>query len=179
MSIADFFLITQGIFLLYFILLHGSYFSLNILSIISIWNYMQERSISGLPNIYTGLEIPVSVIAPAYNEEVTITDSVKALLNLNYPDFEVIVVNDGSSDSTMQVLIKEFDLIIFPEAYLNRLPTQKIRKIYISKKFPGLRVVDKDNGGKADALNAGINVSRFSLFCAVDVDSIIQTNSLE
>lgn len=140
---------------------------------------MEEHSVSNLPSIHTGLEMPISLLVPAYNEEITIVDSILALLQLNYPDFEIIIINDGSSDDTLQVLIDYFDLKIFPESYYNRLPTEEIKQIYISKKHNNIRVIDKVNGGKADSLNAGINIARSPLFCAVDADSILQTNSLD
>ena len=90
----------------------------------------------------------------------------------------MIVINDGSMDNTLEVLQKEFDLIPFPLAYNERLPAKSINQVYLSKASPNLRVVDKVNGGKADALNVGLNVSRFPLFCCVDADSILERNTL-
>jgi len=177
--ISDFFQFSQVFFTIYFIALHGAYLILNALSIISIRRYMEEHSVNNLPKVYTGLEIPISMLVPAYNEEVTIVDSILALLQMNYPEFEIIVINDGSTDNTMNVLIEHFNLTIFPEAYRDRLKTKDVKNIYISKQYRNLRVVDKENGGKADSLNTGINISRFPLFCAVDADSILQVNSLE
>jgi len=140
---------------------------------------MEEHTVNSLPNVYTGLELPISLLVPAFNEELTVTDSLLALLQMNYPEYEIVVINDGSTDNTLEKLITDFDLIEFPEAYFEQIETNKIRKIYASKKYPNIRVIDKENGGKADSLNAGINVSRFPLFCAVDADSILQTNSLD
>jgi len=140
---------------------------------------MDHHSVTNLPSIYTGLEMPISLLVPAYNESITIVDSILALLQLNYPDYEIVIINDGSSDDTLEVLKEHFELKAFPESYYFRLPTKKIKKVYISKKFPNIRVIDKDNGGKADSLNAGINIARCPLFCAVDADSILQTNSLD
>ena len=101
------------------------------------------------------------------------------MLQVEYPDYEVIVVNDGSTDDTLQKLIDEFNLRPFPEAYRQRVPCKEIRGIYKSVLYPTLRVIDKENGGsKADAMNAGINACRYPIFCAVDADSILQPDSL-
>jgi len=174
-----YFQFAQWFFTIYFIGLHGGYLILNGISVISIRKYMEQHSVNNLPNIYTGMEMPISLLVPAYNEELSIIDSVLALLQVNYPDYEIIVINDGSNDNTLQVIKDYFELTIFPEAQLNRLKTQPVNNIYISKKYKNLRVIDKKNGGKADSLNAGINVSRFPLFCAIDADSILQSNSIE
>ena len=96
-----------------------------------------------------------------------------------YAEYEIIVVNDGSKDRTLDVLIREFSLARFPEVYQMRIPTKTIRDVYRSEQYPNLRVVDKENGGKADALNAGINLSKYSLFCSLDADSIVQRDSLQ
>jgi cellulose synthase/poly-beta-1,6-N-acetylglucosamine synthase-like glycosyltransferase len=103
---------------------------------------------------------------------------VRSLLQLDYAEFEVVVINDGSRDGTLRALEEAFDLEPFPEAHWRRLKAQPVRTIYRSRTQPNLRVVDKENGGKADALNVGINASRFPLFCAMDADSILQRDSL-
>jgi cellulose synthase/poly-beta-1,6-N-acetylglucosamine synthase-like glycosyltransferase len=115
---------------------------------------------------------------PAYNEEASIAASVNSILQLAYADFEVLVINDGSRDGTLEVLQREFELEGFPQAVHERLATQPIRAIYRSRAHANLRVIDKENGGKADALNAGINVARHGLFCGVDADSILARDSL-
>jgi len=159
--------------------LYGSYIFLNIVASFSLSNYMREHSISHLPAMSSGFEIPVSIIVPAYNEEATIVSSVHALLQLNYPQLEIIVINDGSTDSTLQTLIDEFAMVPFAEAYRIRIQTKPIRGVYLSSRHSNLRVIDKHNGGKADALNAGINTARYPLFCGVDADSVLQTDSIE
>src|SRR6185369_10958297 len=131
-----------------------------------------------LPEIFTGFEPKISVLVPAYNEEANIAASIRSLLQLDYPDYEVVVINDGSRDRTLDVLREEFALQEFPEAFLVRLQTRPVRGLYRSLVHPQLRVIDKVNGGKADALNAGINGARFPLFCGVDADSILQQDSL-
>ncbi len=165
--------------LCYFILLNGGYLVLNMLSLRTLHRKGQEEMLDDLPRVYSGLEPPVSILVPAYNEEATIAASVRSMLQLTYSEYEVLVVNDGSKDNTLDVLKREFGLLPFPEAYRRRIPTKDIRQIYRSTRFPNLRVIDKDNGGKADSLNAGINASRYPLVCGVDADSILQRNSLE
>ena len=120
------------------------------------------------------LTLPVSIIAPAYNEELTISESVKSQLMLEYSLFEVIVVNDGSKDNTLEKLKATFNLHLVPADIEKRIPCQQILGVYRSPDYPALVVLDKLNGGKADALNAGINVSRYPLICAIDADSLIE-----
>lgn len=168
----------ESFFLLYFILLNTGYFILNLLSMLSLWRYMESRSLDGLPQTFFGFDQPISLLVPAYNEERVVVASVRSLLQLNYPKFEIIVINDGSSDATLAALTREFALQPFPEVVRKQLPCAEIRGVYSSGIYPDLRVVDKENGGKADALNAGINVSRFPLYCGIDADSILQRDAL-
>ena len=124
--------------------------------------------------------IPISIVVPAYNEEVTILDSITSLLHLSYPEFEIIVVNDGSKDSTMQKVIHHFDLKEVKRPIHRQLSCKELNSIYEGESR-GRRIVlvDKENGGKSDALNMGINVSRYPLFICMDADSILQYDSLE
>jgi cellulose synthase/poly-beta-1,6-N-acetylglucosamine synthase-like glycosyltransferase len=121
---------------------------------------------------------PVAVLAPAYNESATCRESVRAMLGLRYPNHEVIVINDGSKDDTLQILIEEFKLYRSSRVPDTALPSQRIRGIYESREPIRLVVVDKENGGKADSLNAGINVARAPLVCAVDSDSLMESDAL-
>lgn len=166
-------------FLVYFIALNGVYLLLNVLSTLSLRRINRLRELNELPQTHTTLEPPISVLVPAYNEATTIAATVRSVLQLTYPEFEIIVINDGSRDGTLEVLQREFALLPFPEAYRIQLPTEPVRGIYRSATHPQLRVIDKANGGKADSLNAGINASRYPLFCGVDADSILQRNSLQ
>ena len=120
----------------------------------------------------------VAVLAPAYNESATCRESVRAMLNLRYPSHEVIVINDGSKDDTLEVLIDEFKLYRSGRTPSGNLPCKAIRAIYESREPIRLVVIDKENGGKADSLNAGINVARAPLVCAVDSDSLLESDSL-
>jgi cellulose synthase/poly-beta-1,6-N-acetylglucosamine synthase-like glycosyltransferase len=122
---------------------------------------------------------PISVLVPAHNESAGIVDSVRSVLSLDYPQHEVIVINDGSTDDTLQKLTREFGLERREAVYRRGLPTLgAIRGIYRTAAVPNLTVVDKEHGGKSDALNMGLNLSRYPLFCTVDADSIFQENAL-
>lgn len=123
--------------------------------------------------------MPISLIVPAYNEEATIVGNVQSMLSLRYPDIEIIIVNDGSKDRTLQVLIDAFHLQPVTRAYEPSVPCQPIRGLYASPNYGRLLVVDKVNGkGKADASNAGMNVSRNPLFCIIDADSLLEIEAL-
>jgi len=167
------------VFLSYFIAINSYYFSLFVISFFSVFKYRrrvhheQWRRI-----IQSPLTKAVSIIAPAYNEELTIGESVKSLLMLEYPEFEVIVVNDGSKDKTLGKLKTVFNLHPIPTDIEEKVACQKILGVYRSPDNPSLVVVDKINGGKADALNAGINVSRYPLICVIDADSLIEGSAL-
>lgn len=179
MTLSHLVLAFQWFYLLYFIGINVGYMALTFIAMFRMGRCMERRQSESGPPVYSGLEPPISVLAPAYNEEATIAASVRSFLQLNYSEYEIIVVNDGSKDGTLDVLIREFALYPFPEAYPHRVPTQRVRGTYRSAAHPNLRVVDKENGGKADALNAGINASQYPLFCAVDADSILRRDSLE
>lgn len=120
----------------------------------------------------------ISALAPAYNEEANVAESVQALLMLQYPALEVVLINDGSSDSTMEVLIRTFDLHPIHPIFRNQVHSQPIRGLYRSRLHPQLLVVDKENGGKADALNAGLNCATGELVCAIDADTLIESDAL-
>lgn len=120
----------------------------------------------------------ISVLVPAYNESATIVDNTRNLLSLDFGNYEVIVINDGSKDNTLELLKDAFHLIRIDQPYKRSIPTQEIRALYRSAEYPNLVVVDKENGGKADALNAGINVSMYPVFVSIDADSILERSSL-
>ena len=163
----------------YFILLNGGYLGLNFLSILALQRNKQEKLLDELPQVFSGLDPGISILVPAYNEEATITAAIRSMFQLTYSDFEIIVINDGSKDSTLDVLKREFFLLPFPHAPRDGLVTKPVRGVYRSLHHPNLRVIDKENGGKADSLNAGINASRHPLFCGVDADSLLARDSLQ
>jgi cellulose synthase/poly-beta-1,6-N-acetylglucosamine synthase-like glycosyltransferase len=121
---------------------------------------------------------PLSIIVPAFNEESTIVTNVRALLTLKYPEYEVIVVNDGSTDNSLPRMIEKFRLVKIEKPIRLVLKHKKIQAVYVSLDHPNLLVIDKENGGKTDALNAGINASNFPLFCSMDADSILDKEGL-
>lgn len=165
--------------LCYFIGLNAFY---GLLIIFSVFEIARRRA-SQLPELDASVLAeqrtpPISVIAPAFNEEQTIVDSVRAFLQLEYPHHQVLVVNDGSTDQTLQKLVEEFDLEKIELIIRRDIDTEAIRAIYQSRKDARLFVVDKENGGKADALNVGINTSRLPLICCADADTIVTRKAL-
>lgn len=129
-----------------------------------------RRSLSSAP--------PIALLAPAYNEAATIENSIQSLLRLEYPSFEVIVINDGSTDGTMEVLRAAFKLSAEQRDYEATIAHKPIRGIYHSATHPQLLVIDKANGGKADALNAGLNLARAPIVCSMDADSLLEPDAL-
>ena len=163
----------------YFIVINGSYFGLLFISYFSVIRYRRRIQHEQWRRvIQSPLTIPVSILVPAYNEELSIVESVKSLLMLEYPEFEVIVVNDGSKNKTLAKLKAAFNLHPIPADIEEKVPCQPIVGVYRSPDNPSLVVVDKVNGGKADAQNAGINVSQYPLICVIDADSLIEGNAL-
>jgi cellulose synthase/poly-beta-1,6-N-acetylglucosamine synthase-like glycosyltransferase len=127
----------------------------------------------------SGVSMPISILVPAFNEAETIVQNIRSMQSLHYPEFEVIVINDGSNDSTLKEIIEGLDLRPVDRAWHMEVPCTNVRGLYGNpENCPRLLVVDKENGGKADSLNAGINLSRFPLFCAVDADSLLDHDSL-
>ncbi|HKI92174.1 MAG TPA: glycosyltransferase [Gaiellaceae bacterium] len=120
----------------------------------------------------------VSVLVPAYNEEAGIVESVRSLLALRYPRHEVIVVSDGSTDRTLEALDEAFDLAPVPLVLRDTLVSKSVRATYVSRRDPSLRVLDKENGGKADALNAGARVARHPYICVIDADALVEEDAL-
>ena len=123
----------------------------------------------------------VSIIAPAFNESKTILDNVYSMLEVHYPNYDIIVVNDGSTDDTLEILIKEFKLEPIPFINQKKVPSQPIKKVYRStdEKFNQITVVDKEPGGhKSDSVNAGLNICNSRYFLSTDVDCIIEPMAL-
>lgn len=167
------FIITVTIFVAYVVLAVISAFTLT--------KYIRKNSYVDYNSIILAPLIPtISVIAPAYNESKTIVENIRALLSLYYNDFEVIVVNDGSKDDTLKKIIKAYELERVNYFFDYRIPCKRIRGVYKSKNrsFKKLTVIDKVNGGKADSLNAGINVSKNKLVVSIDADSIMESDAL-
>jgi cellulose synthase/poly-beta-1,6-N-acetylglucosamine synthase-like glycosyltransferase len=163
----------------YFILLSVVYFTTSLLAYPRLREY--SHRLDAYPDsllLNTGFLPPITIIATAYNEEMTCVESTFSLLALEYPEYEVVVVNDGSKDGTLARMQAEFALRETPRMASATLPTSVVRGTWQSSRIPNLWVIDKENGGKADALNAGINYSLSPLFCAVDADSLLEKNAL-
>jgi len=166
-------------FLAYFAAINAAYLAQCLLAVFSVRRYLNSSAIDELDPAYSTLHLPISLVVPAYNESKSIVTSIKALLQLEYPDFEVVVVNDGSTDDTLEKLVAGFQLYRYPEAYRKQVPCRAIIATYRSARYRNLRVVSKENGGsKADACNAGINICRNPLVAIVDADGVLQRNSL-
>jgi len=165
--------------LVYFLSLNTIYFFLFLVSLFEVIKFIRRTFFSDYQQILqSDMTWPISILVPAHNEQKNIVDTVRSLQLLNYGEFEIIVVNDDSTDRTMGSLVEAFDLRRVDRVYKRSIPTQPIRGIYASLSHQNLTVIDKLRGGKSDALNAGINLSRYPLFCSVDADSIIEDNAL-
>lgn len=169
----------QFFILIYFFFINSSYTLATLVSLFDIRGQLAIATRQHIQNLMTGsFYRPITIIVPAYNEELTIVTTVTLLLQLRFPEFEVIVVNDGSNDATMARLYDAFRLVQIHKPVATLLPHQPLRGAYISLVHNNLTVIDKENGGKSDALNAGINVSKYPLFCSVDADSILDSDAL-
>jgi len=164
--------------LFYFLALNFFYLLLLLLAAGTLFYYKRRHQLRIQDKGGNALAPSIAILAPAYNEEPTIVDSVRTLLHVDYPELEIIVVNDGSKDKTLTALKDAFHLFPVPRAVDEKIPTKPVREVYQSAVDSRLTVIDKENGGKADALNAGINCSRSRLFCAIDADSLIEKDAL-
>ena len=174
-------LVFNYLILVFAVTVMTSYVILAIISGFSLKAYMRQNRFVNYKALLALDSAPhVSLIAPAYNEGRTIVENVKSLLAINYNNFDVIVVNDGSKDDSMAILEAAFQLEKTAAAYHPQIPTKEVRGIYRSanKAFSKLIVVDKANGGKADALNTGMNVSTNPYLVCIDVDCIMDKDVL-
>jgi len=170
---------TDAVILAYFLVLNSFYALLLILAVPEIWEQSRLAEDEDFQRLMQSDALPpITILVPAYNESATIEASVTAILTLEYRNFEVIVVNDGSKDDTMGRLSQAFDLFEVPRTYRDTIPSAPVRAVYRSRTRTRLMVIDKENGGKADSLNAAINASRFPLVIAVDADTLIEPDAL-
>jgi cellulose synthase/poly-beta-1,6-N-acetylglucosamine synthase-like glycosyltransferase len=174
------FCIVFGLFAIsYFVALNGIYLGFTLLSWRGISRQRYRHSYTALEQAFASPLTPaVSVILPAYNEESLVGEAVHSLLGLNYPRLEVIVVNDGSTDRTLSFLQEEFDLAQIHHPLRTTLDHRRVRSTYISRRQPNLLVVDKENGGKADAQNCAINAASHPYICVVDADDNLEDDAL-
>jgi cellulose synthase/poly-beta-1,6-N-acetylglucosamine synthase-like glycosyltransferase len=178
--------IASGVFLMfnlmvfvYFVLLNSTYLVLFGAALIETRKYLGRSRAVDLEEVFRSPLTPsISVLIPAYNEESVIIEVTRAALGLRYPHFEVVVINDGSTDSTLERLKREFGLQRITRLNDCKVPCAIVNGVYISSAYENLVVVDKVNGGKADALNAGINVSVHDIICVVDADSLVESDAL-
>jgi cellulose synthase/poly-beta-1,6-N-acetylglucosamine synthase-like glycosyltransferase len=175
-------LVPQVLVFGYFISLNALYFVLLCFSVL--WCRRYKKKVVAQPIDFEALEPlrvlvpPVTLLVPAYNEERVIVQSVRSLLGLSYARVEIVVVNDGSTDGTLGELTRSFSLRKAEVLRSGGLPTRPVRDFYVSTVEPRLVVVDKENGGKADALNAGINFCKTPYFLAMDADSLLEPEAL-
>ncbi|PYP96953.1 MAG: hypothetical protein DMD38_07405 [Gemmatimonadetes bacterium] len=171
--------VTDLTILVYFLVLNSFYAVLLMLSIPEIWEQTRLAEDEDFQRLMQSDALPpITVLVPAYNESATIEASVTAILTLEYRNYEVVVVNDGSKDDTLEQLRHAFDLYEIPRVYPETIATKPLRALYRSRSRSRLLVLDKENGGKADSLNAAINASRFPLVIAVDADTLIEPDAL-
>lgn len=167
------------VFIFYFLTVNLIYIGLVWVSFFYIRSQGKYRDVYQMTGLFRSeLYKPVSILSPAYNEEANIIQSVEALLQIKFPDFEVIVINDGSTDQTLDKLKSHFELYPIDIPVNMPLDHEPIRQVYKSERYTELVVVDKENGRKADALNAGINMASKELICAIDADSILDPDVL-
>ena len=171
--------VSDLVILVYFLVLNSFYAVLLVLSVPEIWEQTRLAEDEDFQRLMQSDALPpISVLVPAHNESATIEASVTAMLTLEYRHFEVVVVNDGSQDDTLERLRHAFDLYEVPATYPITIATKPLRALYRSRSRTRLLVLDKENGGKADSLNAAINASRFPLVIAVDADTLIEPDAL-
>ncbi len=165
--------------LAYFGLITTSYMAVTMMSAIQARNYFRARSdLSLRRSLQSQLTPPVAICIAAYNEASTIVNSTRAVLTINYPSFDVVLTNDGSTDETLKRVLEAFEMRRVDQPLRSDIATARVRGIYRSRVHPNLTVVDKENGGRADGLNASINASRSPLLCCIDADSILDRDAL-
>lgn len=173
--------IASWLFLLYGIIICSGYCFAAIFSFLEIRDYKRKNNFQAEFALLQSSSLPtISILAPAYNEEANVVENVRSLLTLNYPSYEIVIINDGSKDETLQRLIDTFKLELEEFLYHPFIPSKEVRGIYKSKNesFKNLTIIDKVNGGKADALNTGINVCDNDIICCIDVDCILESDAL-
>ncbi len=173
------FLRVAQVFFLVYLLVYATYLFLSVVvGAYRLYHLDRMRNIKN--ELKHDFYFPVSILVPAYNEEVTILDSIESLLSLDYRLYEIIVVDDGSKDNTSKVLIEHFNMHEVSRPIRLSVPCKPIEYIYEAPSTKiKLTLIRKENGGKGDALNVGINASQYPYFICIDADSMLQTDSLE
>ena len=164
---------------IYLILIQGMYTVLTFLGWRAVNRYVALRPLRDYK--YVGrspLSLPVSILVPGYNEERGIVESIESLLSSQFNQLEVVVINDGSTDGTKQRVIEAFDMVKVSRVPRSGLPTAEVRETWVSRRDERVLLIDKENGGKADSLNAGINYASYPLICSIDADTILDQEAL-
>lgn len=165
--------------LFYFLAINSSYLLLVALAAMEFGRLLRRVPFAGYDEAYASpLTLPVSVVVPAYNERAGIIEAVRGMLSLRYPQMEIVVVDDGSTDDTVALLTSAFELRPVPRRVPEDVPTRgEVLEVLMSGLVP-LTVVRTTNSGRSDSLNAGVNAARYPLVCFVDADSILDPESL-
>ncbi len=164
---------------IYFGVINTVYSVLLALALFVIFRHLRRIKYSAYKELTISSETPpVTILIAMHNEERVVLRSIRSALATEYPFFEVIIVNDGSTDETLQIVIDTFGLKKIDRVYRTFLKTKPVKGFYYSLETPNLLVIDKEQGGKADALNCGINVSRSPFFCSLDADSLLEKDAL-
>lgn len=162
-----------------YIILYTTYLFMSVL-MGAIQLYSKERRLQVRNELKHDYYMPISILVPAYNEEVTIVDSVKSLLDIDYKLYEIIVVDDGSKDNTSKEVVEAFNMRKVRRPIHRVIECKPVKEIYETHVgHIKLTLIKKENGGKGDALNMGINVSQYPYFICMDADSLLQRDSLE
>jgi cellulose synthase/poly-beta-1,6-N-acetylglucosamine synthase-like glycosyltransferase len=170
---------TAVVALVYFALLSAIYLVFTGIAWRGVTHHLRARRYAGVDEAFASpLTPPISILLPAFNEETGIVESIRSLLTLRYPELEIVVVNDGSTDGTIACLVEAFDLVQIRKVLRDEVTTQPIRAAYVSRRHHELLVVDKENGGKADALNAGLAAATYPFVCAIDADAMLEEDAL-
>jgi cellulose synthase/poly-beta-1,6-N-acetylglucosamine synthase-like glycosyltransferase len=165
--------------LYYFLVLITIYIFLNVISFRNIIKYEKKIKYVELKEVFRLHNYkPITIVVPAYNEENGIAESVRSLLQLEYPDYQLIIVNDGSTDGTLEELFKNFQIRQSSFTPYYEIVSQPVKSVYLSPAYPNLVVIDKENGGKADSINAALNISKNPLITVIDADSILERDCL-
>jgi cellulose synthase/poly-beta-1,6-N-acetylglucosamine synthase-like glycosyltransferase len=163
----------------YFVAMQLHMLALAILSARAIYKQrMFERFGRVQDMLGSDLSPPVSIVVPAYNESAGIVESIRSIAMVTYPKFEIIVVNDGSKDDTLEKMIEHFKMLALPMPFRPSIKTADVRQVYHAKLPVSITLVDKANGGRADAVNAGINVARYPYVMLTDADVLIDGDAL-
>ena len=162
----------------YFLALNSLYLAITVAALVQLDRQRSYRFIDFDRLSASAATLPVSVVIPAYNESAILGDALVALLASDYREFEVIVVNDGSTDDMLERAIRDFEMEVHDVFYPTPLQTARVRGTYRSRRHPNLWMIDKDNGGGADSVNAGLNLARYPFIVHIDADCLVEPETL-